>query len=119
MQQSEHIDQCLVVEWYRRQYPKQANLLFAIPNGGDRHIATAVKLKREGVLAGVSDLFLMIPAGGYHGLFLEMKAKGGRVSDAQKAFIQSALDMGYQAQVAFGFSEAQIVIQNYLQGIKK
>lgn len=119
MQQSEHIDQCLVVEWFRYSYPKQANLLFAIPNGGDRHIATAVKLKREGVLAGVSDLFLMMPAGDYHGLFLEMKAKGGRVSEAQKAFIQSALAMGYDAKVAFGFSEAQIVIQNYLQGIKK
>lgn len=118
MQQSEHIDQCLVVEWFRRQYPKYANLLFAIPNGGDRHIATAVKLKREGVLAGVSDLFLILPAGDYHGLFLEMKAKGGRVSEAQKAFMNNAREMGYEAQVAYGFSEAQIIIQTYLQGIK-
>ena len=44
-----------------------AKCLFAIPNGGARHIGTAIKLKSEGVTAGVSDLFLMIPSGQKHG----------------------------------------------------
>ena len=54
------------------KYPELA-LLYAIPNGGNRNIVTATKLKAEGVKAGVPDLCLPVPRGGYHGMYLEMK----------------------------------------------
>jgi hypothetical protein len=72
-------------------------------------------LKAEGVLAGVSDLFLMIPKGEYHGMFIEMKAKSGKVSDSQKEFMAAASSMNYLAIVCFGFDEAKEAITNYLQ----
>jgi len=112
---SEHTEQVAVIQWYRYQYPKYAKYLFSIPNGGVRHIGTAVKLKAEGGLSGVSDLFLMIPKSGWHGLFIEMKVKGGKLSDSQKEFIGNATLMGYQAVVCYGFDEAKDAITKYLK----
>src|SRR4051812_39956800 len=64
------------------RYPQLA-WLFAIPNGGSRHIAEAAKLVAAGVRSGVPDLMLPWPKQkmdyqgfgeafryGYHGLFI-------------------------------------------------
>jgi hypothetical protein len=115
MKISEHQEQVALVSWFRLAFPKFKLHLFSIPNGEYRHIATAVKLKRSGVLAGVSDLFLMIPKNGYHGMWIEMKAKTGSVSDSQKEFMAAASSMNYLAVVCFGFDEAKTAITNYLQ----
>ena len=112
---SEHTEQVAVIQWYRYQYPKYAKCLWAIPNGGVRHIGTAVKLKAEGGLSGISDLFLMIPKSGWHGLFIEMKVKGGKLSDSQKEFMGNATLMGYQAVVCYGFEQAKDAITEYLK----
>ena len=116
MKNNEHLAQSLLIKWFRLQYPLMAKCLWAIPNGGARHIGTALKLKAEGVTAGVSDLFLMIPANGLHGLFIEMKAqKGAKIQQNQIDFLNLAESMGYGAEVAYGFEEAQKIIQKYLQ----
>jgi hypothetical protein len=115
MKINEHQEQMAVINWFRLQHRQYASYLFAIPNGGVRNIGTAVKLKKEGVLAGVPDLFLMIPMNGYHGLWIEMKVKGGRVSDSQKQFMGAATLMGYPAIVCYGFDEAKNAINNYLR----
>jgi len=119
MKTSEHQEQVMLITWFRMQYPKFKLHLWAIPNGGSRHIVTAVNLKAEGVLAGVSDLFLMIPKGEYHGMFIEMKAKAGKVSDSQKEFMAAASSMNYLAVVCYGFDEAKTAITKYLQDIQK
>ena len=118
MKNNEHLAQSLLIKWFRLQYPLFAKCLFAIPNGGARHIGTAIKLKQEGVTAGVADLFLMIPTKGLHGLFLEMKAqKGAKIQQNQIDFLNLAESMGYAAEVAYGFEEAQKIIQKYLQEV--
>lgn len=116
---NEHQEQVAVINWFRHQHRQYASYLFAIPNGGVRNIGTAVKLKKEGVMAGVPDLFLMIPMNGYHGLWIEMKVKSGRVSDSQKEFMGAATLMGYPAVICYGFDEAKNAINNYLQDTKK
>jgi len=118
MKTTEHQEQVALVTWFRLQYKQNKYCLFAIPNGGSRHIVTAVKLKAEGVLAGVSDLFLMIPKGEYHGMFIEMKAKGGKLSESQKEFMEAASSMNYKAVVCYGFDEAKEAITKYLQDSK-
>ena len=116
MKNNEHLAQSLLVKWFRLQYPYMAKCLFAIPNGGARHIGTAIKLKAEGVTAGVSDLFLMIPtASGKHGLFLEMKTDVGKLQQNQIDFLNLAESMGYEAKVAYGFEEGVEIIKKYLQ----
>jgi hypothetical protein len=112
---SEHTEQVMLITWFRMQYPKYAKYLWAIPNGGSRHIVAAVKLKAEGVMAGVSDLFLMIPKSNWHGLFIELKSAKGKLSDSQKEFMGLATLMGYQAVVCYGFESAKLEITKYLQ----
>ena len=68
-----------------------------------------------GVKSGVPDLMLPIPSKGYHGLFIEMKAKGGRVSITQKKWIDALNTMGYLAVVAHGWEDAKCLILDYLQ----
>lgn len=60
--------------------------MFAIPNGGYRNAREAAKLKREGVLAGVSDLILAIPNKQFDALFIEMKVGSNNQTLNQKSF---------------------------------
>lgn len=114
MNKSEHAEQTATCEWFHLQYKEYRGSFFAIPNGGARHPAVAVKLRSEGVMRGVFDLFLMVPKHPYHGLFIEMKAKGGSMSKHQKLFMQRAQAMGFKAVVCFGFDEARAAISEYL-----
>lgn len=99
------------------KWPRLADLLFAIPNGGARHIRTALRLKAEGVRAGVPDLFFAVPSGGYHGLFIEMKRRtGGRLSKDQREFMRALIAEGYRAEVCRGCDEALAVMEDYLRG---
>lgn len=111
---SEHVEQCATCEWFWLQYPQYRRHLFAIPNGGARHPAVAAKLKAEGVIPGVFDLFLMVARPGCAGMWIEMKAKGGKVSDHQKDFKGRAEAQGFKAVVCYGFEEAKQAIQEYL-----
>lgn len=117
MRQLESAEQKKIVQWWAlacRRYKLPEKILFAIPNGGRRDAITGARLKAEGVRAGVPDLFLAHPCNEFHGLFLELKAKGGRLSDEQKEFLQIAQVAGYATAVPVGFVEAKEVIEKYL-----
>jgi hypothetical protein len=51
-------------------------------------------------------------------MFIEMKAKAGKVSDSQKEFMAAASSMNYLPVVCYGFDEAKTAITNYLHEIK-
>lgn len=70
---SEHDLQVACVNWFRLSYREYSDLLIAIPNGGYRAKSTARYMKAEGQKVGVPDLFLAVPSGKYHGLWIEMK----------------------------------------------
>lgn len=117
MRSTEHeIAVAFMVWWsyWSRSKKIEERLLWATPNGGHRHPAVARKLKAEGVRAGVSDYFLAVPRGGYHGLFLELKAEGGRASVDQLAFGNSVTEQGYRFCIARGADEASKAIESYL-----
>lgn len=102
-QELEHEEQCALFElaaWHERQYPWLENL-FAIPNGGLRNRVVAAKLKRGGVKAGVLDVFLAVPSGKYHGLFIEMKAPGRKLTKDQVKFRDRASKQGYKVVVCY------------------
>lgn len=114
---AEHAEQAALFEWasiMQQQYP-ELWMLAAIPNGGFRHIVTAVKLKREGVKQGYPDVLLDVARGGYHGLRIEMKRqKGGILSPHQKRWRESLTDQGYQVAVCHGAGEAIDAVEKYL-----
>lgn len=105
---TEHEEQREVVRWVRQTWP--GVIIFAIPNGGARSPATAGRLKLEGVLAGVPDLFVPDWA-----LFVEMKRqKGGTVSADQKIIIAKLRAVGYQVLICKGADEAKRQIVEFL-----
>lgn len=113
---SEHQHQVAVIEWFGLQYPKLNGLLFAIPNGGLRNVVVAKKLKAEGVRPGVSDLFLMVPTNGMHGMWIEMKdVDGKKPKPEQIAFQKDATAQGYLAVTCYGFDMARGAIEEYLR----
>ena len=104
---SEHFEQRELVRWFRQFHPNV--LIFAIPNGGGRSKASAGRLKAEGVVPGIPDLF--VPA---KGLWIEMKrVKGGALSPEQKAMMQYLEEVGYRAIVCKGAEDAKKQIQAF------
>jgi hypothetical protein len=107
---TEHQIQVVFIAWAKTHYPDV--LVYAIPNGGHRNKLTAFKLKQEGVLAGVPDLFV---ADGKPGLYIELKEpKKGKVSTVQKEVIEKLTSAGYPVRVCYGVDEAKQAMTEYL-----
>lgn len=114
--QHEHYEQKALFDYaflVERRVPEWG-LLFAIPNGGKRSKAAAGKLRAEGVKAGVPDIFLAVARGTYHGLFIELKAKGGSATQAQKLWMAALKAQGYAVALCFGWEAARTTIEEYL-----
>lgn len=119
-QDHEHLEQVYLFNWVaimERRYP-ELSLLFAIPNGGQRHVLVAMKLKAEGVKSGVPDLFLPVARGNYHGLFIEMKAGKNKTSENQNIWIKKLSEQGYMVEVCYGAEQAQDLLVSYLEQAK-
>ncbi len=120
---TEHEEQVALFQWAEANegaMPELA-LLFAVPNGGYRPMATAAMLREEGVKAGVPDCFLAVPrpgvnGKGYHGLFLELKRRdrSNHATPLQKEWIDRLSQYGYKAVVCYGAQEAIKTITDYL-----
>ncbi len=121
---TESNEQALLVAWFKTQYPKYAKNIFAIPNDlkmaykARNPFAFKVNMKKEGLLPGVSDLFIAVPIGKYHGLFLEMKDKGKTwcsVKPEQREFLKQMIDSGYAGAWCAGFDHARGVVTEYME----
>jgi len=116
----ETTEQQRVVAWCRKQGGDYAKI-FAIPNGGKRTKREAARLVREGVIAGIPDLFLPVAGGDsvglFNGLFVELKRlSGGTLSPEQEARIAELRQDGYRVEVCRGADEAIVAIARYLEG---
>lgn len=114
----EHDEQVEVIRWFRAmadRFNVEPEMLFAIPNGGLRHPATAKRLVDEGVVAGVADLFLAVPTTAAFGLWIEMKRqRGGSQKPEQKLFEQRMRARGYEYVLCRGAAAAIEAIEQYL-----
>lgn len=98
---TEHEEQREFVSWFRKNHSDVR--IFAIPNGGERSLSQASRLKCEGVLKGVPDLF--IPA---WNLWIEMKTENGRLSPEQKDWLTHLESFcGHSTLVCYGCEDAQ------------
>ena len=97
--------------------------VFHVPNGGWRHKATAGRLWSEGVRPGVPDVFVDVPyfnehvdwtVTTFHGLRIELKAPGGKMSDDQTDWLAYYREAGYRAEICFSWEEAFNIICDYL-----
>lgn len=85
--------------------------LFHISNEGPRNRQRAVTLLLR---SGVSDYFLAVPKNGYAGLWIELKAKGGKPTPNQIMFLAESVTYGYMSALCYGWQEAVKVIEGYL-----
>ena len=106
---NEHQHQVRVVAYCH----KRGLLVFAIPNGGKRTQAQGMWLRDEGLASGVPDLFLPMPRNGKPGLFIEMKALTGQLTDNQRFWIDQLQQQGYAVACCKGYPAAIKVIEEY------
>lgn len=108
--QSAFFSQIRIDAHFKNFYP----LIFAIPNAAKRSYALARYMQAEGLTPGVPDVFVAIPKGIYHGLFIEFKAGKNKLSESQERFIENARVKGYRVLVCYSCEEAIDRLRNYL-----
>jgi len=112
MRHPESILQRACVRWFKMQYPNE--LIYANANGGYRSKIEAAIMKGEGVLSGVPDLFIAKPNRINAGLYIEMKAENGRLTENQKIISETLLTKGYEVKVVRNIDEFIKIVNNYL-----
>lgn len=112
----EEQNQVAFVTWFRLQYPQYKKLITIASFGENIGEKRMARLKQMGLTAGFPDIVIQV-ARFYReawvaGLFIEMKTKKGKLSEAQKE-IHSLLSNQYLVKVAHSFEEAQAIVADY------
>lgn len=113
----EDIEQQMVFEWaatMEYRYPC-LRLMYHVPNEGKRSKATGAKMKRIGLKKGVPDICLPVARGGFHGLYIEMKAVGGKATKEQCEYLDALRLEGYFVALCVGHEAAQNTILEYIE----
>ena len=77
---------------------------FAVPNAGRRSWWEVAQKKKEGMVAGVADLCVMLPEG--RALWLELKTGKNKQTEAQLAFQGICGKLGHPYEIARTLEEA-------------
>lgn len=105
--------QANVVKYLKYQYPQ---VMYCASLGGQyqRYISQRNKAKSTGYVKGFPDLGVYEAKGGYHGLFIEIKQKGGYPTKDQKYWIEQLNKKGYYACCVKGLDNIIQVIDDYM-----
>lgn len=110
---TEHQEQVKFVNWIRVNHPDL--LIHSIPNGANlagsqlQRVKQWNKLRAEGALAGVPDLFIPELR-----LYVEMKSATGKVSDSQKKVIPKLVKAGYRVEVCHSGDDAIALVKGLI-----
>jgi hypothetical protein len=115
---TEREQQQRVMKWAQEHEAElpELKLLYHVPNERKCTPQQGKQLKLMGVRAGVPDLFLPVARAGFHGLYIEMKTQGGKVSENQRYWIENLTVQGYDCHVCYSWIDAVEVLQAYLTG---
>jgi hypothetical protein len=116
---SEKAEQAFLVKWLQvKKIPYVAimNEFIARDKTGQPLWGLLARYKSLGYLQpGVSDLFIPVPVGVRHGLWIELKKiKGGTVLLEQKQWLDARWADGYETFICKGADDAIKVIAEYL-----
>jgi len=104
------------VRWFNNTYclkhHNPRGIIFSVPNGGTRNDKEAMVLKATGLLAGVSDLILILPNSRI--LFVEFKTEIGAQSATQKEFESRITALGYVYALVRSADEFKSIVLYYL-----
>ncbi len=115
---NEYFEMVAIFDWIRFNQDL-ARKSFHCPNEAKRSPRLGAMMKRMGMLAGVSDIFIAKPKNGFHGFFIEVKAKDakgkyGKPTESQIRFIEDMREEGYRGEFANGADAAIGLIKDYL-----
>ena len=100
------------VQWFRLQYPSCIITTFG---GGNVGPVVGARLKAMGQRKGMPDLLIAVPKSPWHGLFIEMKTKGGKASEEQQRVHDALRAQGYKVNVCWSCREAMDVCKDYFK----
>lgn len=110
-----------VIRWWRETYPQYEKCTRVSMNGinlpvnGQKAARIISQMISQGMVKGESDLFFAVPNLTYHGLFIEMKAEGGKATPEQLEYIELMLSLQYEAVVLEGAKAAKEFIADYMK----
>lgn len=94
--------------------------LFAVPNGGDRNVIVAKKLKAEGVRPGVPDLIWPVARGSFVGLVMELKVGSNKPTPSQLDWLNWFSQTGWCVRVVHDDpAEAMQILEWYINGARQ
>ena len=117
----EREEQAALFAWSRmseRAYPELEHMHSTQNGMAASSIREAVLAKKAGMKPGIPDIFLPVPRGPYHGLFIELKRSGATpsaLSENQKKCLAALNEFGYRAVMCAGWESARTVILEYLE----
>jgi len=100
--------------WFRNNYclnnHDPQNIIFSVPNEGS-NIVEQIKKKGTGMMAGVSDLIMVIEG---RVIFCEIKDDKGRQKPDQIAFEQKVTKLGHQYYLIRSLEEFKEMVEKEL-----
>jgi hypothetical protein len=108
----EHTLQVSCVNWFRYSYPQHK--IIAIPNQRKTNIVTGKRFKDEGVTKGALDLQILHPNKFYHGCFLELKWKRGKLTPEQIEMKEHLCREGYKVFVIYEYEQFKSAVVEYM-----
>lgn len=100
-------------QWFQMQYPKHVNRYLRFEVRQTSKVQQSI-LKGEGNKKGTSDIFIAIPTNDKAGLWLEVKADKGRLSENQIEF-QKEMQPDYHCETGYGLDQCIKIISQYMQ----
>ena len=103
------------MRWVEATHNDIFQVMMASAGGLRTSMSQGMKMKSMGYKRGTPDIFLAVPRGGKHGLFLELKSAIGRPSPDQLLMIQTLQQHGYAAAIVNSFAAAKAALTAYLR----
>jgi len=113
MNHEEHNQQSALFAWAALQ-GEELRWMYATPNAARRSPRQGAWMKAEGMKSGVWDIFLPYPNAGYHGMYIEMKTKGNKLTENQIKFRDDLLRYYWFFVCTGDWRQAAEAIKTYL-----
>ena len=113
-----HLQRELIL-WFKETYPQFKKCIRLSMNGinlgsGVKAAIMINQMRAQGMTKDESDLFFAVPNEDWHGLFLELKAKGKKPTSDQMDYMDEMISNGYMASWCDNLEEARNIITDYI-----
>lgn len=114
----ESVEQINAIAWIKEHYPQYAPLCFHPTNEGQIPAQYRIRLIKEGLLKGASDIIIMKSSRAFPAGIFEMKRasvkRSTSISAEQRQFIQLAELDGKMACCCYGAEAFKVAIEDYI-----